>query len=714
MASLYTELKRRNVFRVAVAYVVVGWVVLQVAEITAPLMQLPDWTVPMALFFGIVGFPFAIVFAWAFELTPEGLRRTEDVHPEESITAATGANLNRAIIGLLALAVTILLADKLLLSPERPATDDTSVEAQIDEAEAQGPKSIAVLPFVNMSPDPEQEYFSDGISEELLNGLSRIEDLRVAARTSSFSFKGKNPDIRDVGAKLNVETVLEGSVRKSGSRVRITAQLINVEDGYHLWSDTYDRELTDIFAIQDEISAAIVDALKVHLTDEEMVASRTPIDLEAYNYYLQAQHNQRLREEQKLELAETQYRRALEVAPDYAEAWAGLSVTTYLLSENYYGARPIEPSLRDAQTQLDQAFAINPELPQAHAVQALIDLDKGDPFSALKSLDRAIAANPNEGILHAWRGSTLHTLGRFDEGTEAYERAFRIDPLHPATRANVVSQAIVKGDHARARELATPGSLLAYEVEQSIANYEGRYADQISALHQMMDISPSGTDPRAEFLLSIVYFFSLGNIEEARKYAPPTTGRIFDAILTPGDAIESLRALPADQQNVFLENGQAFALILLDRCSEVLSLYADRNYPTAPVWGDLGMGMNNVRLANRFAWCLKQTGRQQEAEALALRLKQYIEESVANGAPLDYFRPLAEVQMVLGEHDDAMGSIKHAWQIYQFDWVDLQLPWYDPLRERQEFRDIHRAVMDHMNAERSRLGWEPIEMIALR
>ncbi len=709
MTSLFSELKRRNVFRVAIAYIVVGWVVLQVAEITAPLMQLPAWTVPMALFLGILGFPFAIIFAWAFELTPEGLRRTDDVHPGESITAATGATLNRAIIGLLALAVAILLADKLLLSPTAPVEEtETAVEI------AEGPKSIAVLPFVNMSPDPEQEYFSDGISEELLNGLSRIDGLRVAARTSSFSFKGQNPDIRDVGSKLNVGTVLEGSVRKSGNRLRITAQLIEVEDGYHLWSETYDRELTDIFAIQDEISSAIIDALKVHLTDENEPVTYARVDLNAYNLFLQAQHNLRERTTQSLQLADTQFRQALEIDPNYAEAWAGLSLATYLLSEFYYGSVNPEQSLREARVQLQRAFAIEPDLPRAHAVKALIDLDEGNPFSSLRSIDRAITANPSEGMLHAWRGILLQELGRFNESQPAFDRAFEIDPLHPATRSNAVYQAFITGKIARARELVTPGSSLSLELDSLIQDQEGRHADQIATLKQIRKLAHSGSDTRAEFILSLTYFFNLGSEEKGREYASPSMQRAYDAMLSPERAVVAIGELPEEEISDGTDNVLVFALILLGRCEEALSVYADREYETAPVWGDLGLGINNVRFATRHAWCLKQTGRDDQATALASKLDAYIEFAIANGQPSDYHRTRAEVQMLLGKHDAAMGSIKLAWQRYDFDWVDLQLPWYDPLRERQEFQEIKAAILSHMNMERAKLGWEPFELIALR
>ena len=326
MASLLTELRRRNVFRVAVGYLFLAWVVLQITDLLAPALLLPEWTLSLVTFLGILGFPFALFFAWAFELTPEGIKRSEDVAPEESITGQTAGALNKLIIALLCAAVAILLADKYLnfgalLAPPAAEVELAAEPAAMPVEEDSKPRSIAVLPFVNMSDDPGQEYFSDGISEELLNALAQIRELRVAARTSSFAFKGKNQDITNIGEQLNVETVLEGSVRKAGPRVRIVAQLISVDDGYHMWSQTYDRDLVDIFAVQDEISAAIVDALKLHLSAGEAPSAQQPVNIDAYNLYLQGRHNVRQRDPNSLEFALKQFQQAIDMDPDYSQPW---------------------------------------------------------------------------------------------------------------------------------------------------------------------------------------------------------------------------------------------------------------------------------------------------------------------------------------------------------------------------------------------------------
>ncbi|HET6563930.1 MAG TPA: hypothetical protein VFG52_00845, partial [Xanthomonadales bacterium] len=271
--SFLEELKRRNVVRVGVVYLIAAWLLAQVADLMLENFNAPEWVIQSILVVLIIGFPIALIFAWAFELTPEGIKKEKDVDRSQSITPQTGRKLDFMIIGILAIALAYFIWESRFESTESdmPATStvipaqsgiqEPSSEAIVASAESPAiaaeasAKSIAVLPFVNMSSDPEQEYFSDGISEEILNSLAKVKELKVAGRTSSFAFKGENQDLRQVGETLGVANILEGSVRKSGNKVRITAQLIQVDDGFHLWSESYDRELTDVFAIQDEISS---------------------------------------------------------------------------------------------------------------------------------------------------------------------------------------------------------------------------------------------------------------------------------------------------------------------------------------------------------------------------------------------------------------------------------------------------------------------------
>ena len=269
--SFFEELKRRNVVRVAIAYGVAAWVLLQVADLVLENIEAPSWVIQAMMLTVFLGFIAAVVIAWAYEMTPEGIKREADVDRSQSVTGDTGRKLDRIIIAFLAVAVVYLVADKLWMTPksqlvEPVTTAVTSDKDETSSTSAEGPvgdsdhQSIAVLPFVNMSADAENEYFSDGISEELLNVLVKVSSLRVASRTSTFAYKGKEISIGEIARQLQVDHILEGSVRKAGNRVRITAQLIDGRSDRHLWSETYERQLDDIFDIQEEISNAIVDS----------------------------------------------------------------------------------------------------------------------------------------------------------------------------------------------------------------------------------------------------------------------------------------------------------------------------------------------------------------------------------------------------------------------------------------------------------------------
>jgi TolB-like protein len=329
--SLFTELKRRNVFKVAAAYVIVGWLIMQVGEVMAPALHLPQWINSALAFFIILGFPFAMFFAWAFEMTPDGLKKEKDVDRSQSITGHTGKKLNGMIVGLLVLALGYFAFDKFVLDPQRDAelvsatqeATEQTMTAAAQKPDAPEDNSIAVLPFVNMSDDASNEFFSDGITEELLNLLAKIPELRVTSRSSAFSFKGQNVDIPTVAEKLNVQHVLEGSVRKAGNRVRITAQLIEAGSDIHMWSETYDRELDDVFAIQDEIARKVVDVLQVRLLGK--VPETTETSSQAYALYLKGRHFMTQRDDAATAASAEAFRRAIEIDPGYAPAWAGLA-----------------------------------------------------------------------------------------------------------------------------------------------------------------------------------------------------------------------------------------------------------------------------------------------------------------------------------------------------------------------------------------------------
>jgi adenylate cyclase len=439
LSGLFTELKRRNVVRVGLAYILVAWILAQAAELALDSFEAPGWVIKAILLVLALGLPVALFFAWAFELTPEGLKKEKDVDRSASITGNTGRKLNALIIGVLVIAVGMLLADKFVLQSE-----DSAPTAQVTPTNN---NSIAVLPFVDMSPAKDQEYFTDGLTENLLHALAQIRELKVAGRTSSFAFKGLNTDLRDIGKQLNVSSILEGSVQKAGTRIRITTQLINVEDGYHLWSKTFDRDLTDIFSVQDEIAEAVASALRKSLLDDASATRTTTSDFEAYNAYLLAlsYHNKRTQED--WDKAIEQFQLALEKDPDMALAWAGLSRAISEktgfgtdFTEGFARARvaaenaiELDPNLADgylalayvqlghdwdwdgAEASINRAFSLRPGDPDIVAELARLKRVRGDDLSAFEDIEQALAQDPLNHTLARTQISMLSRLGRSDE-----------------------------------------------------------------------------------------------------------------------------------------------------------------------------------------------------------------------------------------------------------------------------------------------------------
>jgi TolB-like protein len=451
--SIIAELKRRNVFRVGAAYAIVAWLLLEVASVVFPGLHLPDWTLTFLIVLVVAGFPLALVVAWAFELTPEGIKRETAVDPEESITKQTGRKLDFIIIGVLAIAVVYFAVDKFAPNTD-PVQGTGSVAAK---------RSIAVLPFVNMSSDPEQEYFSDGLSEEILNLLAKIHDLKVIGRTSSFAFKGKNEDLREIGEVLGVNTVLEGSVRKSGDRVRVTAQLIDVSDGSHLWSETYDRTLTDIFAVQDDVASAIIEALQIHV-GAAPARGRPTENAEAYALFLKARAAMNVWDAGAEELL----LKAIALDPKFAEAHQLLATYYWWNAGNNDDSVVGQKRMYDAAV---GALAVDPSLLFAQALRAA-----GSPevswlaqIEAMERVTRQEPSNTDARQILVW---SLIEYGYFQEAVGHAERFVEIDPLS-AVAHNLAAGGLFaigrRNEAIRSRELASELGLVTAEWDLGMA-----------------------------------------------------------------------------------------------------------------------------------------------------------------------------------------------------------------------------------------------------
>ena len=427
--SFKEELKRRNVLRIGLAYLAVSWLLIQVVETLFPIYELSDAAIKVVVTILAVGFVPVLVFAWAFELTPEGIKKDSEVDRDAPATLGAGKTLDRVIMIVLALALGFFAFDKFVLDPARDAEIIESVTQRVrTEAlyESYGDKSIVVLPFVNMSPDPDQEYFADGISEELLNLLSRIQELRVISRTSAFSFKGKDVDIPTVAEKLKVDHVLEGSVRKSGNRIRITTQLIDARTDTHLWSATYDRTLDDVFVIQDEIAAEIVAQLRITLLGKSPETRK--IDPEAYVLYLQARQLAWSGDSDDMIQAETLLKQVLALEPDYVPAMNELYVVYY--RQGYaFDIRSREEGKRLAEEMNRKALGVDPDDAVATANLAWRHMeDQLDPAGAARLFEEAIASDPTDEDIIRFAGSFARMIGRPDQAIALGEYAIARNP----------------------------------------------------------------------------------------------------------------------------------------------------------------------------------------------------------------------------------------------------------------------------------------------
>ena len=489
MATVFSEIRRRNVFKVAVAYAVVAWLSAQIISVVHVPLHLPDWFGTAIIVFLVAGFPIAILFAWAYELTPEGLKPTHTLDRSASIAHLTGRKLDFLIIGVLVLAVGVLVIDNYVLVDESESVTvepTQQLEPVSDDPEVDAEKSIAVLPFVNMSADPDQEYFSDGISEEILHALVGVPNLRVAARTSAFSFKGKDVDIRAVGDTLNVNHVLEGSVRKADNRVRITAQLIQVEDGFHLWSETYERELNDIFAIQEEIAQAVVEKLEVALgLDGEVPLVKTgTANTEAYNWYLRGRYGIEQQSPEGFQDAIESFTKAIELDPDFAGGHGGLAyVSAYMGLFQPYGV--LADQVRTAYT---RALELDENQVEALLAKALDFVISDYEFrKAEKLVQQALDATTDKTlVVDSYLAFYLWPQQRFDEALQHLVIAEREDPLSPLLKQGI--------------------GIVLY--------YQGSYEEAIKKLNEALELNPQDI---AALWIGRVAYIELGRFIEAEK-----------------------------------------------------------------------------------------------------------------------------------------------------------------------------------------------------
>jgi len=508
---------------------------MQVADVILNNIEAPGWVFQTILLLLGIGLLVAMFFSWAFEMTPEGLKREHEVDRSQSITLQTGKKLNNLIVAVMALAIAYFTYDKFVLDASRDAAlVEAATQAGAEQAASEGAtresdNSIAVLPFVNMSDDAGNEYFSDGLSEELLNLLAKIPELRVAARTSSFSFKDKDLQISEIAQKLNVSHVLEGSVRKSGDKVRITVQLIKADDGFHLWSENFNRTLDDIFRVQDEIASEVAKALQVTLLGYS--EGEHEVDSQAYALRLKGLYFLNQRGKENYEKSEDVLLQAIALEPGYAEAWSALAFTYY--QQTIQDFRTLDEGHTLTMNAIGRAISLDPEHGEIQGAYGFLkkNLD-WDWDTAQTAFIKAHQLEPNSNWIRVWQASLTQTLGGLEEAIESYEQAISVDPLNTSVYSSL--------------------GILYRKV--------GRFDDSISILEKQLELRPR-------------YHWAHFNI--GKSY------------LLKGDAEQALVEIKKNPSNVYREVGLVLAYSTLGREAEartaldyLISEYGEQN----PTW----------------------------------------------------------------------------------------------------------------------------------
>lgn len=461
MGQFFDELKRRNVVRVGLAYIVVGWLVFQVGEVLFPTFGAPEWVFKSLILLIALGLPFALLFAWAFELTPQGIKKTEEVDASESITPSTGKKLNLVTIVALVLALAYFIWDGQIRDDavEPVTAEPAAAQPASEDSEPAGPGelTIAVLPFVNMSSDKEQEWFADGLTEEILNSLARMPELMVAARTSSFAFKGSNKDITEIASALGVAHVLEGSVRRSSDRLRVTSQLIRAKDGFHLWSETYDRDLADLIDIQENVAVAIASALEIAMDPEalaSMVSSGTS-SVPAFEAYLQGLaygvSTVQTGDAYIFLNARDAYERAVELDPEFAKAhWELAKFWEIQRSTTDIIAGTTEMTREELQSHYDGAIDSAIQFEDEPAMQTFYRAHRASNQLKLRQALRLnteyLEQRPHDQVAHDEQLSLLAMVGTDDEVIEAVRKFYDLDGHDSIVTNSSITRLVYAGD----------------------------------------------------------------------------------------------------------------------------------------------------------------------------------------------------------------------------------------------------------------------------
>jgi TolB-like protein/tetratricopeptide (TPR) repeat protein len=648
--QIFRELQRRNVFRVTIGYIVSCWLLAQVADLVLDNTDAPVWVMQTLLLVFALGLPVVVFFSWAYEVTPEGIKRESEIDRSQSITHVTARKLDRAIMLTLVLALAYFAFDKFYLAGHRAAEPTLPTAAET----AAGAPSIAVLPFVNMSEDASNEYFSEGLSEELLNLLAKNPALRVAARTSSFSFKDQALEISEIAQRLNVAYVLEGSVRRAGDQVRVTAQLIKADDGYHLWSETYDRTLDNIFLIQDEIAGQIASALLPRIiasgegpgAEPEASSYDYEPPPEVYQRYLLARSlfNRQTREDisQALEILTPLVREN----QGYAQAQALYAHVMFYSAARTGGDVPWIIAEAQVRKGIREALALDPDLAEAHLVDGLMYQRGRNLPAAISSYEKTIARNPSYAEAYVNLGDAALTMNDEARAWEALDKARSLDPLSVSVLTAVANAAMRSDRPAIARETLETLDRLQPEVASELRTVAAVRTGELARVAIEIE-RHRATYPDADFgAVRLAFAYALlGKLEEAGELEPEV-GMIVAAqqgreefALRMMEDIASRRTDPHDRADVYW-----MAYCALGRYEDALEVLSDLWYGYAEE--QMGPRMDGFDV-DVFAMLLSYTGRQAEADRVVEIIR-------ANQATRGIRDPDSQMLFAQGRLDDAV------------------------------------------------------------
>ena len=725
VGSLFRELRRRGVLQTTAMYIVGAWIILQAANVLFPGAGIPDSAIKYVFAGAVLGFPLVMVFGWMYDISAKGIQRT----PTAQQADKGGLALQRLDVVLLSGLAIMMLA--LIGGVSAKVLSEVGLVETFTAKLPVAENSIAVLPFVNLSDDEENDYFGDGIAEELLNQLANLTSLQVAARTSSFFFKGKNEPVQSIGRQLGVRTVLEGSVRKSGNRIRVTAQLINAADGYHLWSNNFDRELGDVFAIQEEIARAITDSLKVEIQGKEsrQLATAPTESFDAYDYYLLGQYQREQRNPEALEKSIELFKKALDIDDRFALGYAALAAS--YLYQAYHDDLPAERVRELADPLLARSLELDPSLAKAHVIRSSIRLMLGDFAAAEVGYRKALELQPNYSGAWASLGLCLVRQSRLEEAAKAYDRSETLDPLNANLKFNIGALRMLTGrydDGLRdfnetmrlTPERAGTDSVIVY---WSIAY--GRYEEAVRRLRRVLQRQPDSARVQATLAQ---FYGNLALWDESWKAA----SRAYE--ISPDNAM----ALDGMASHFFRTGDHAGLTQFVDREYEKIDRLAPlRQSPTNRgryLWhglaailegnyvqaaddltdaaggeeGIVNAVYDQITVLKYLAFTYQKQGRNDDAEEILKRCLELAQKAHGQGwaTPAIHYRT-AQVYALLGDPDNAISYLQQAVDIGWLIAARLEMdPLWSYMQDDGRFQTI---IMDvNANLERQREKVAPL------